>query len=136
MAEIYPLHSFPVEKDIHILGTYIPLPFYGVLPANAYLITKPQSMLIDTGLAATSGDLLSTVQRELDGGHLQWLWLTHVDPDHIGALRPLLAAYPGVKLVTTYLGLGKLGLHGIRIDNFFLSTPVRFSTARAVKCFV
>ena len=95
------------------LGAWLPVADMGLLPVNAYLIKAARPVLIDTGLAATATDFLQALQQQIDPADLHYLWLTHMDPDHLGNLQAVLALAPQVTLVTSFLGAGKLGLWGI-----------------------
>lgn len=107
------IQMFPpqaLSNGIHLLGSYVPVPGFGVLPINAYLLTGAQPTLVDAGAAVLQADFMTALRSTIDVRGLRWLWLTHTDPDHIGALAPLLAEAPELRVVTTYLGMGKLNL--------------------------
>jgi glyoxylase-like metal-dependent hydrolase (beta-lactamase superfamily II) len=46
----------------------------------------------------------------IDPGDLKWIWLTHPDFDHVGALHQLLEENAHVKVITTFLGVGVMSL--------------------------
>ena len=109
--------------DIKIIGSYLPLPGNGpLLPVNAFLILGTEPALIDTGLAADHAAFLARVQEAIALEDLKWIFLTHVDADHVGNLREILAA-SGATVVTTFLGMGKLGLQGIQPRRVHLLNP-------------
>jgi glyoxylase-like metal-dependent hydrolase (beta-lactamase superfamily II) len=113
-----------VAPETFILPAYMPLPGIGVLPINAFLIRAQQPLLIDTGLSALRDHFVEQVAESIDLQDLRWIWLTHTDPDHIGALAPLLERAPNAKVVTTFLGMGKMGLHQpLPPDRVFLLNP-------------
>jgi flavorubredoxin len=105
-----------VEKPLHIsdtvsaLPSYVTIPGLGLLPVNAYVVKSTAPVLIDTGLPADTTEFMDTLRAVIDPRDLRWIWLTHVDQDHIGSLRSLLDEAPRAKVVTHFLGLGKLGL--------------------------
>jgi flavorubredoxin len=101
-----------VAPDTHALTTYIPVPGMGVLPVNAYVIRAAQPVLVDTGIPALGAELVETVSAVVPLEELRWIWLTHTDPDHVGALAALLEQAPQAQVVTTFLGMGKLGMMG------------------------
>jgi glyoxylase-like metal-dependent hydrolase (beta-lactamase superfamily II) len=105
-----------VEKPLHVSATiaalpsYVPIPGLGLLPVNAYVVKSTAPVLIDTGLRADADEFMEALRRVIDPCDLRWIWLTHIDQDHIGSLLQLLDDAPRAKVVTNFLGLGKLGL--------------------------
>jgi glyoxylase-like metal-dependent hydrolase (beta-lactamase superfamily II) len=111
------------DTDTSAFTTWIPVPGMGVLPVNSYLIEAAQPVLIDTGLAAARGEFLDALQRQIDPAALRWIWLTHTDPDHVGNLEAVLELAPRARVVTNFLGMGKLGLLGLPQDRVYLLNP-------------
>lgn len=113
-----------VAPDTHVLPAFTPIPGLGLLPINAYLIRGEQPVLVDTGLPGLRDDFVRAVESLIDPADLRWIYLTHADFDHVGALAELLARAPRAKVVTTFLGLGKLGLQmPVTPDRVFLLNP-------------
>jgi glyoxylase-like metal-dependent hydrolase (beta-lactamase superfamily II) len=115
--------SREVAKDTYVLGAYLPIPGFGILPVNAYLIDAAQPVLVDTGLAALGEAFMQELNRLIDPARLRWIWITHADPDHLGNLQSVLAAAPDARVVTTYLGMGKMGMHGLPAGRMYLLNP-------------
>lgn len=101
---------FAVAEETFVLPSAVELPGLGKLPVNSYVIRGHEPVLVDTGLPVLSDAFIETLGRVMDPRDLQWIWLTHADLDHTGSLARLLALAPRAKLVTTYLGMGKLSL--------------------------
>ncbi len=59
----------------------------------------------------------------MDLRDLRWIWLTHIDADHVGNLRVVLEEAPRATIITTFLGLGKLGLLQIPAEHVYLLNP-------------
>lgn len=112
-----------VAEDTELLGAYFPIPGFGILPINAYLIHAAEPVLLDTGLAALGTDFLAHLNQLIDPRTLRWVWLTHTDPDHLGNLRSVLDIAPNARLITTFLGMGKLGLQQMPLDRVYLLNP-------------
>lgn len=109
--------------DTEALVSYLPVPGYGVLAVNAFVLRAAEPMLVDTGLAALKDDFLGALSGAIDPAELRWIWITHTDPDHVGNLREVLAAAPRARLVTTYLGMAKMTLLGLPVDRAYLLNP-------------
>ncbi len=113
-----------VTADTWVLPTWIPIPTFGWLPSNAFLVRAAEPVLVDTGLFATCDAFVDALERIIEPPDLRWIFLTHVDPDHIGALDALLARAPRARVVTTFLGLAKLNLrHPYPPDRVRLMNP-------------
>jgi glyoxylase-like metal-dependent hydrolase (beta-lactamase superfamily II) len=95
-----------------VLPSWLPVPGLGALAVNAFLLKGPEPMLVDTGLAMLSDDFVDRLSAEIDPEDLRWIWLSHTDADHIGNLDPILALAPKARVVTNFLGAGKMGMLG------------------------
>jgi len=116
--------SREVAPGVDQIGTYVPVPGLGVLPINAFVLHARQPMLIDAGVVALADPTLAAVREAIDLSALSYVYLTHTDPDHVGCLRRLLDEAPHVRLVTTFLGMGKLGLiEAVSPDRVLLKNP-------------
>lgn len=112
-----------IAGDTYRLTTFFPLPGLGLLPVNAFLIRGAEPVLIDTGLAAQRESFLRALGSVIDPAELRWIWVTHMDADHIGNLDAILQAAPNARMVTTYLGMGKAGLVGLPVERSYLLNP-------------
>jgi glyoxylase-like metal-dependent hydrolase (beta-lactamase superfamily II) len=112
-----------VAPDTISLTSYCPLPGLGMLPVNAFVIKAAQPVLVDTGLAALRAPFLEALTRSIDPSELRWIWLSHMDADHLGNLDEVLALAPQAKVITNYLGMGKLGLRGFDVSRVHLLEP-------------
>lgn len=106
-----------------VLRSWLPVPGLGVLPVNAFLIKAAEPTLIDTGLATLRSEFMDHLRELVDLRDLRWIWLTHTDADHVGNLEAVLAEAPRARLVTTFLGMGKLGLLGLPVERCYLLNP-------------
>lgn len=110
-------------RDVEVLTAYVPIPPSGMLPVNAFLLRAEQPVLVDTGMRASRDDFVERLASLVDLDELRWVWLSHTDPDHIGSLEQVLARAKRARVVTTFLGMGKLGLLGLPTDRVFLLNP-------------
>ncbi|WP_375055329.1 MBL fold metallo-hydrolase [Zobellella sp. DQSA1] len=112
-----------VAADTELLGGHIPVPGFGILPVNSYLIRATQPVLVDTGLSHQREGFMAALRASLDISRLRWVWLTHADPDHMGNLASVLAEAPEARVVTTFIGMGKLMMHGLPAERMHLLNP-------------
>lgn len=112
-----------VAPHTSALSAYLPVPGFGVLPVNAFVIHAAEPVLVDTGLAALREDFLARLRAVIDPADLRWIWITHTDPDHLGNLAAVLTDAPQARIVTTYLGMGKMGLQQLPLERVYLLNP-------------
>lgn len=110
MSEPLSTEHHPASADTEVLSTFYPVPGFGLLPINAFLLRAAEPVLVDAGVLALRSAFLAALEDSVDLDDLRWIWLTHTDPDHLGCLDEVLAAAPQARVVTTFLGMGKLGL--------------------------
>mgnify|MGYP000858228457 CR=1 FL=1 len=116
--------SREVAPGVDQIGTYVPVPGLGVLPINAFVLHAREPMLVDAGVVALANATLAAVREAIDLSELRYVYLTHTDPDHVGCLRELLDVAPHARVVTTFLGMGKLGLtETLPPDRVLLKNP-------------
>lgn len=112
-----------VAPDTVCLPAYDCLPGLGVLPVNSFVLHAAEPLLVDTGHAAVAGPYLEALGRTIDPATLRWIWLTHMDADHTGNLEAVLALAPNAKIVTNFLGVGKMLLRGFDVSRVHLLEP-------------
>jgi len=112
-----------VARDTDLLCAWMPVPGFGVLPVNAYVIHGREPVLVDTGLAALREEFLAALAEVVDPAALRWIWITHMDADHVGNLQAVLERAPAARVVTTYLGMGKMGMLGLPVERAWLLNP-------------
>lgn len=117
------LEPYRAAPDTDILPAFLPVPGFGVLAINAFVIHADQPVLVDTGLGGLTGDFMRSLESVIDPAAIRWIWITHADPDHVGSLTALHAAAPNARIVTTFLGMAKMGLLGLPLDRCFLLNP-------------
>lgn len=117
------LDTVALDGKTCTIPSYVPVPGFGVLAVNAFVIHGPEPVLVDTGVAALRDGFLEALARIVDPVELKWIWITHMDPDHVGNLEAVLDLAPDARVVTTFLGMGKLGLLGLPQDRVYLLNP-------------
>jgi hypothetical protein len=69
-------------------------------------------------------NFLKTLSSLIDPAELRWIWLSHPDRDHMGALFDILAAAPQARLVTTFAAAGYLTVEfPVPMDRVYLLNP-------------
>jgi len=117
-------NSYAAAADIDVLTSNFPIPGYGQVPINAFVIHGSEPVLVDTGAGVQSDEFMTALRQVIDPADLKWLWLTHTDFDHIGSLHRLLAENPRLRVITTFLGMGIMGLSSpLPIDRVYLVNP-------------
>lgn len=106
-----------------VLPSWLPVPGMGALPINAFLLKGKEPLLVDTGLCALGDAFIETLEGEIDPGDLRWIWLSHMDADHVGNLGRVLSCAPKAKIVTNFLGMGKLNLANVDVSRVYLLEP-------------
>ena len=112
-----------VAPDTISLSSYFPLPGLGILPVNAFVIEAAQPVLVDTGLSALREPFLAALRRTIDPAAIRWIWLSHMDADHLGNLEEILTLAPHAKVVTNFLGMGKMMLRHFDVSRVHLLEP-------------
>jgi glyoxylase-like metal-dependent hydrolase (beta-lactamase superfamily II) len=95
----------------------------GALPINSFVLRGREPMLVDTGLGAFGDEYVEALAGEVDLEDLRWIWLSHMDADHIGNLGRVLERAPGARILTNFLGMGKMNLAGLDVSRVDLLEP-------------
>lgn len=104
------VNSYTAAPDIEVLTSNFPIPGYGLVPVNAFVIKGSEPILVETGTAIESAEFIHALRSVIDPADLRWIWLSHTDFDHIGSLHQLLKENPRLRVITTFLGMGIMGL--------------------------
>jgi len=116
--------SYKAAPDIDVLTSSFPVPGYGLVPINAFVLKGSEPVLVDTGAVVEKDEFMPALRSVIDPADLKWIWLTHPDFDHIGSLPQLLAENPRLRVITTFLGMGILGLSTpLPMDRVYFLNP-------------
>jgi len=115
--------NIPLSHGTTLLPAFMPVPGLGSLAVNAFLVEADQPLLVDTGLAVLGEDFMRQLGSLMDPAALRWIWITHADADHVGNLATLLKVAPEARVVTTFLGMGKMQMQGLPMDRVHLLNP-------------
>jgi flavorubredoxin len=115
---------YQAAPDIDVVPAYFPIPGLGIVPINAFVLRAAEPLLVDTGLVPLSDHFMEKLSSVIDPEDLRWLWLTHADQDHAGSLRRILQAAPRLRVITTFLGAGRMSLfQPLPMDRVYLLNP-------------
>jgi flavorubredoxin len=109
--------------DWTLFNAWAPLPGLGAIAINSLLFKGKEPVLVDTGIAPLGDAFLAQLEQEIDPQEIAWIWVSHADVDHIGALQRVLDRAPKAKVVTGYLGMAKLGLMGFDMSRVQFLEP-------------
>jgi glyoxylase-like metal-dependent hydrolase (beta-lactamase superfamily II) len=118
------MRTHRIGRDVSVLNDDIPVPGIGFLAVNAFVIRGAQPVVVDSGLSLPDRGFLDALGSVVDPADLRWIWLTHPDRDHTGALFDLLDAAPRARVVTTYVGAGIMSTdRPLPMDRVYLLNP-------------
>ncbi len=101
--------AYQVATETYVIPETLPVPGVGKLPVNAMVIRGQQPMLLDTLAIVHRNTFLKEAFALVDPKDVRWLFISHEDRDHTGSIMQVLEQCPKARLITNYLGLGKLG---------------------------
>jgi flavorubredoxin len=114
---------YRVTDDIFVLPDPLPLPGVGVLPINAFVVMAKEPVLVDTGIGISRNELLKGIESIIDLREIRWVWLSHDDGDHTGAVQQVLELAPQARLAT----------HAFSALRMALSWPVPMDRVRVLR---
>lgn len=118
------METLNAAPGIDVITTTIGVPGFGLIPVNAFVLHGTEPVLVDTGPVVERDQFLETLSTVIDPADLRWIWLSHPDFDHIGSLHALLEANRELRVVTTFLGMGIMGLFAPPpLDRAYLVNP-------------
>lgn len=104
------INAYRAAPGIDVVTSTAIIPGFGNLAINAFVLHGREPILVDTGVVREADDFLEALRSVIDPAELRWIWLSHTDYDHIGALQLLLDANSQLKVITTFFAVGILGL--------------------------
>lgn len=111
-------------RDISVLSDQLEVPGLGFLPVNAFVLHASEPVVVDTGLSLPGRGFMEALGSVVEPRDVRWIWLTHPDRDHTGALFDLLGEAPQARLVTTFLGAGIMSTERpLPLDRLYFLNP-------------
>lgn len=116
--------AYRAAPEIDVIASSIAIPGLGNVPVNAFVLHGSEPVLVDTGAPVERDDFMAALRTVIDPEDIKWIWLTHPDFDHIGSLAQLLELNADMRVITTFLGVGIMGLFSpLPIDRVHLVNP-------------
>ena len=111
--------------DIDVVASAAAIPGFGSLDINAFVLHGAEPLLVDTGVVRESDEFMGALRSLIDPADLRWIWLSHTDFDHIGSLHTLLDENAQLRVITTFFGVGIMGLSTtpLPMDRVYLLNP-------------
>jgi len=118
------MQTHRINPDVTVLNDHLPVPTIGFLPVNAFVIHAAEPVVVDTGMNLPGRGFMDALGSVLDPKDVRWIWLTHPDRDHTGAMFDLLEAAPQARVVTTFLSAGIMSTdRPLPMDRLYLINP-------------
>ncbi len=116
--------TYKAAPDIDVLTSVHPILGLGSIPINAFVFHGSEPLLVETGAIVDREEFMAALGSVIDPADLRWIWLSHNDPDHIGAVHQLIEEYAQIKVITTFLGVGAMSLSApLPMDRVYLLNP-------------
>ena len=111
-----PFDAMPVTRpeaiaaDTFLIPNLAPGPDGLLLPVNSMVIRGREPVIVDTGAPVHREQWLEKVFTVVEPEDVRWIFLSHDDGDHTGALFDVLERCPRATLVTNFFAVERLQL--------------------------
>ena len=85
------------DEDIELFENQYKVP--NGITYNSYLIKDNKILVMDTVDKSKTEEWLNNLEKELDGKLVDYLVISHIEPDHSGSIGSLVEKYPNITLV-------------------------------------
>jgi flavorubredoxin len=101
---------YNIADDAWLIPNYYPAGPGVFLPVNTMVIRGAQPIVVDTGAPIHRESVLDQVFSLVEPEDVRWIYLSHDDGDHTGALHELLEVCPNATLVVNFFITERLAL--------------------------
>ncbi|HSE72098.1 MAG TPA: MBL fold metallo-hydrolase [Nocardioidaceae bacterium] len=118
------MQTHRLDSHVTVINDHLPVPTIGFLAINAFVLHAAEPVVVDTGVSLPDRGFMDVLGSVIDPADVRWIWLTHPDRDHTGALFELLEAAPRARVVTTFLSAGIMSTdRPLPMDRLYLINP-------------
>mgnify|MGYP003960064629 CR=1 FL=1 len=100
--------AYKIHDEAYLIPEALPVPGVGKLAVNSMVLLGKEPMILDTLAIVHRDTFLDEVFRIVEPEDVKWLFMSHEDRDHSGSIMQVMDLCPNAKLITNFLGLGKL----------------------------
>ncbi|MCW5633732.1 MAG: MBL fold metallo-hydrolase [Rubrivivax sp.] len=104
------LPAHPIAPDTWLIPHFASAGDGLFLPVNSLLIRGREPVIVDTGAPVHRASWLEKVFALVEPEDVRWIFLSHDDGDHTGALLDVLERCPNATLVTNFFSVERLAL--------------------------
>ena len=97
-----------VADETFVLAWPLDVPGFGTFYVNSMVIRGSEPILVDTLAPVVRDEYLRTVFSLVDPADVRWVFLSHDDRDHSGNIMQVLEMCPNARLVTNFVGVGRM----------------------------
>jgi hypothetical protein len=113
-----------IGREVSVLADQLEVPGIGFIPVNAFVLHAAEPVVIDTGLSLPDRGFMDALGSVIDPADVEWIWITHPDRDHTGAVFDLLQVAPRALVITTFIGMGIMSTERpLPIERVYLLNP-------------
>jgi hypothetical protein len=113
-----------IGREVSVLADQLEVPGIGFIPVNAFVLHAAEPVVIDTGLSLPDRGFMDALGSVIDPADVEWIWITHPDRDHTGAVFDLLQVAPRARVITTFIGMGIMSTERpLPIERVYLLNP-------------
>lgn len=106
------------DKRLHLFESMHPIP--DGVSYNSYLLLDEKTVLFDTADSSVYEQFVENMEYVLDGRHLDYMIINHLEPDHAASINEVLVRHPDVKVVSTERSRMLMHQFGYDVDENFV----------------
>ena len=106
------------DKRLHLFESIHPIE--DGVSYNSYLLLDEKTVLFDTADSSVYEQFVENVEAVLDGRHLDYMVINHLEPDHAASMNEVILRHPNVKIVSTEKAQMLMHQFGYEIDDNFI----------------